>query len=85
MPGPVDTGKLSTHHRDVERMLTYCVEDALKGVPKEALDYYASLATAEKRIGRPDDIAQICGFLAEEGSRWINGDTISATGGMDIL
>ena len=45
----------------------------------------ASLAMSEKRLGQPDDIAQVCGFLAEESSRWVNGDTISATGGMDML
>jgi len=48
-------------------------------------DHLAGLAMAEKRLGTPDDIAQICGFLAEEGSRWVNGHTISATGGMDML
>ncbi|KAH8820202.1 hypothetical protein F5884DRAFT_849475 [Xylogone sp. PMI_703] len=59
--------------------------DALSSVPQQMLDHLASLAMAEKRLGQLDDIAQICSFLAEEGSRWINGDTISATGGMDML
>ncbi|KAM0451967.1 hypothetical protein ACHAPV_009783 [Trichoderma viride] len=59
--------------------------DALEGVPQPFLDHLASLAMAEKRLGRPDDVAQICAFLAEEGSRWVNGDTISASGGMDML
>lgn len=39
------------------------------------------VATAEKRLGTVDDIAQIAAFLAEDGSRWINGEHISATGG----
>jgi hypothetical protein len=27
----------------------------------------------------------VCVFLAQEGSRWVNGDTISVSGGMDML
>jgi 3-oxoacyl-[acyl-carrier protein] reductase len=49
------------------------------------LPYLASQATAEKRLGQPDDVAQVCVFLAQEGSRWVNGDTISVSGGMDML
>jgi 3-oxoacyl-[acyl-carrier protein] reductase len=49
------------------------------------LSYLASQATAEKRLGQPDDVAQVCVFLAQEGSRWVNGDTISVSGGMDML
>ncbi|ORY84265.1 dehydrogenase with different specificitie, partial [Protomyces lactucae-debilis] len=33
------------------------------------------------RIGEPDDIAKIVGFLCEEGSRWINGSLLSSNGG----
>lgn len=36
-------------------------------------------ATAEKRLGRPEEIADIVAFMAEDGSKWINGDTICAT------
>ncbi|KAF2098289.1 NAD(P)-binding protein [Rhizodiscina lignyota] len=38
-------------------------------------------ATAEKRLGTVDDIAQIVAFVAEDGARWINGHTLNATGG----
>ncbi len=48
-------------------------------------DYLKTLPTAEKRLGTLDDIAQIAGFLAEEGSRWLNGETVSATGGELML
>lgn len=37
------------------------------------------------RIGVPDDIAKIVGFLAEEGSRWVNGNVLCANGGMMML
>jgi NAD(P)-dependent dehydrogenase (short-subunit alcohol dehydrogenase family) len=33
------------------------------------------------RSGTPDDIAQIAAFLASEGSRWVTGSTVSASGG----
>ncbi|KAL8707046.1 MAG: hypothetical protein Q9225_007855 [Loekoesia sp. 1 TL-2023] len=36
---------------------------------------------AENRLGTTDDIAQVVGFLAEESSRWITAQTISASGG----
>ncbi|KAF3393241.1 3-oxoacyl-[acyl-carrier-protein] reductase FabG [Talaromyces pinophilus] len=35
----------------------------------------------EQRLATVDDIAQICAFLAEERSRWVTGQTISASGG----
>ncbi len=41
----------------------------------------ATIATAEKRLGRPEEIANVVAFIAEDGSRWINGDTINVTGG----
>lgn len=37
------------------------------------------------RIGEPDDIAKIVGFLAEEGSRWVNGNIICGNGGIMLL
>jgi NAD(P)-dependent dehydrogenase (short-subunit alcohol dehydrogenase family) len=37
------------------------------------------------RIGEPDDIARVVGFLCEDGSRWINGNVLSTNGGMMLL
>jgi NAD(P)-dependent dehydrogenase (short-subunit alcohol dehydrogenase family) len=34
----------------------------------------------EKRIATTDDVAQAVGFLAEDGSRWVNGASIPVTG-----
>jgi 3-oxoacyl-[acyl-carrier protein] reductase len=34
-----------------------------------------------KRIGKPDDIADVVSFLAGPESRWITGQAIEATGG----
>jgi 3-oxoacyl-[acyl-carrier protein] reductase len=38
----------------------------------------------EHRLATVDDIAQICVFLAEERSRWVSGQTLSATGGLNM-
>lgn len=40
-----------------------------------------SQTPAENRLGTTDDIAQVVAFLAEESSRWITAQTISASGG----
>lgn len=37
--------------------------------------------SAEKRMGLPEDIAFIAGFLASEEGRWINGASVAANGG----
>ena len=50
-----------------------------------AIEHLKTLPTAEKRLGRVDDVAQIAGFLAAEGSRWLNGANLSATGGEVML
>ena len=33
------------------------------------------------RIGQPEEIAGVVGFLAGEGASWVTGQTISASGG----
>ena len=38
-------------------------------------------ATAAHRVGEPEDVAEIIGFLAGPGARWINGNQIPANGG----
>jgi len=35
-----------------------------------------------KRIGQPEEIANVIGFLSSKGSSYINGQTICADGGM---
>lgn len=51
-------------------------------MPIEWLDARMNEATAEKRLGTPEDIAYIVGFLASEEARWVQGASISANGGM---
>ncbi|MCJ1468008.1 hypothetical protein MMC07_006634 [Pseudocyphellaria aurata] len=50
-------------------------------LPPGFLEGQNALTPMENRSGSVDDIAQIVGFLAEDGSRWITGQSISATGG----
>jgi 3-oxoacyl-[acyl-carrier protein] reductase len=39
---------------------------------------------ALKRIGQPDDIADVVGFLASDAARWITGQTIRVDGGSKL-
>ena len=54
--------------------------DMLDGISPEIVEQQKK-TTPANRLGTTDDIAQIVGFLAEEGSRWVTGQTISASGG----
>lgn len=55
--------------------------DMLSGIPKEIVEYQRKNTPLENRLGSTDDIAQVVAFLAEEGSRWVTGQSISASGG----
>ncbi|MCJ1468009.1 hypothetical protein MMC07_006635 [Pseudocyphellaria aurata] len=49
-------------------------------LPPGFIEAHTALTPAG-RSGNLDDIAQIAAFLAEDGSRWITGQSIAATGG----
>ncbi|OCT45140.1 Versicolorin reductase 1 [Cladophialophora carrionii] len=49
------------------------------------IDAAVEPTTAEKRMGVPEDIAFVVGFLASEEARWINGQLIPANGGYKDL
>jgi 3-oxoacyl-[acyl-carrier protein] reductase len=56
--------------------------DMLRGAnTPEALERVPGL-TALRRLGRPDDIADVVAFLAGPGARWITGQQIQVTGGL---
>ncbi|MCX5198704.1 SDR family oxidoreductase [Streptomyces sp. NBC_00249] len=54
----------------------------LRGNP-EAEAHAASLA-ALGRVGQPEDIADIVGFLASDAGRWVTGRVVDATGGAGL-
>lgn len=43
-----------------------------------------SQAASIKRIGQPEDIADVTAFLASENSRWVTGQRIEASGGIHL-
>ncbi|MEU8775086.1 SDR family oxidoreductase [Streptomyces sp. NPDC048606] len=49
----------------------------------QAQEHAASLA-ALGRVGRPEDIADIVGFLASDAGRWVTGRVVDATGGAGL-
>ncbi|KAI5360180.1 putative short-chain dehydrogenase/reductase SDR, NAD(P)-binding domain superfamily [Septoria linicola] len=56
--------------------------DAVRGAPKEYVQPLIGMATAEKRAGTPEEIADAVGWLCGGGgARWINGHTIASNGG----
>ncbi|KAL1738875.1 hypothetical protein HDZ31DRAFT_50318 [Schizophyllum fasciatum] len=55
--------------------------DMLDKIPEEIKNFQRDHTPMEHRFGTADDIAQVVAWLAEESSRWITGQTLSATGG----
>ncbi|CBF82269.1 hypothetical protein AN9232.2 [Aspergillus nidulans FGSC A4] len=49
--------------------------------PEGFMEELAKAFTAAQRVGMPQDIAFIVGFLAGEEARWVNGACMSANGG----
>ncbi len=61
----------------------YILTDILKTVPQDLLDKFAGM-TMLKRLGEPDEIAQVALFLASDDSSYITGQVIEANGGMRL-
>ncbi|KAF2707423.1 NAD(P)-binding protein [Pleomassaria siparia CBS 279.74] len=59
--------------------------DMLDDVPKEIVELQLKTTPVQHRHGTGNDIAQVVAFLASEESRWISGQTISASGGYLML
>ncbi len=52
------------------------------GVIDGAMEAMAVEQTPLGRVGLPNDIAPIAVFLASDDGRWVNGETILASGGL---
>ncbi|MEE1758258.1 SDR family oxidoreductase [Streptomyces sp. SP18BB07] len=59
------------------------IETDINAFLRETPEGRAALAewSVFKRIGRPDDVADVVAFLASDASRWITGQLIDVTGG----
>lgn len=55
--------------------------DMLKNIPKEIVEKQKADTPVEKRLGTTEEIADTVAWLAGKDSRWITGQTISASGG----
>lgn len=70
-PGPIETDSLDTYAQK---------EGESRQFYERVWLPYSPLG----RLGRPEDIAEIIGFLASPASRWITGQTIVADGGLSL-
>ncbi|KAF5559406.1 hypothetical protein FPHYL_7094 [Fusarium phyllophilum] len=58
--------------------------DLLDNIPKEIIEMQKKQTAAGNRLGEVDDVAQIVAWLASEESRWITGQALSASGGLEM-
>lgn len=61
----------------------YIMTDMLKTVPQELLDKFAG-QTMLKRLGKPEEIANVIAFLISDKASYITGAVIDANGGMRL-
>ena len=59
--------------------------EMLDNIPKDIVKMQLKTTPVQHRAGKPDDIAAVVAWLAEEQSRWISGQCISASGGYLML
>ena len=55
--------------------------DMLDNIPQDIVNMQKEQTPAGKRLGTVDDVAQIVAWLASEESRWVTGQSLSASGG----
>ena len=61
----------------------YILTKMMDTVPKELLERFAS-QTMLKRLGKPEEIAEVIAFLASDAASYVTGTVISANGGMRL-
>jgi len=58
--------------------------EMLDDVPKDIVAAQLKQTAVQHRVGTVDDIARIVAWIAGEDSRWVSGQTISASGGFSL-
>ncbi|KAF1808476.1 NAD(P)-binding protein [Eremomyces bilateralis CBS 781.70] len=58
--------------------------DMMDNLPADLIERQKQQTPVENRVGTVDDIALTVAWVAEEQSRWISGQTISASGGLNM-
>ena len=61
----------------------YILTDMVKTVPQDLLDSFAA-QTMLKRLGQPEEIANVIAFLSSDEASYITGTVIDANGGMRL-
>ncbi len=61
----------------------YIMTDMLKTVPEHLLEKFAGM-TMLKRLGKPEEIAEVITFLASDAASYITGTVIDVNGGMRL-
>ncbi|KAJ5018694.1 hypothetical protein K4K57_004158 [Colletotrichum sp. SAR 10_99] len=64
---------------------TDALVNTMSALPSEFEEKLKASASAAYRMGVPDDVAHIVGFLASDESKWVNGAAVSANGGYRSL
>ncbi|KAL1745988.1 hypothetical protein HDZ31DRAFT_81577 [Schizophyllum fasciatum] len=59
--------------------------DMMDTLPKDLIEIQKKRTAMQNRLGTPEDIALIVAWLASEDSQWVTGQTISGTGGCEML
>lgn len=59
--------------------------EMLDDVPKEIVETQLKTTAVQHRVGTVDDVAKIVAWLAGPDSKWVSGQTVSASGGFLML
>ncbi|KAL9088252.1 MAG: hypothetical protein Q9159_003164 [Coniocarpon cinnabarinum] len=81
--GPVESVSILVEDNPAALMSfsDHIAQDMLAQVDPSIVDMQKATTPVKKRVGTAQDIADIVAFLAEERSRWVSGQCISASGG----
>jgi len=59
--------------------------EMIEKIPKDLVERQKGMTAVGKRLGSVEDVALIVGWLAEEQSRWVSGQCVSASGGFSMM